>query len=279
MSNPYSFSGLLITGLLVLQVGCGHESQQTPPPLPAEQQSQSSKRETRESSAPSESVKSPEPSETTGPKEVSKLEKPSPTKPPLPQMTLPNPALLNPAQANAKAPEQFKVKFETTKGDIVLEVNRAWAPKGADRFYNLVKIGYFNDVAFFRVIDRFMAQFGIHGDPKVNEKWEPARISDDPVKESNVRGAISFATAGPNTRTTQLFINYGDNSQLDQSGFAPFAKVIQGMEIVEALYKDYGEGAPRGGGPSQELMQSQGNTYLRARFPKLDYIKRVSLVK
>ncbi len=171
------------------------------------------------------------------------------------------------------------MKFETTKGDIVLEVNRAWAPRGADRFYDLVKIGYYNDVAFFRVIDEFMAQFGIHGDPKVNKKWEPARINDDPVKESNVRGAISFATAGPNTRTTQLFINYGDNSQLDQRGFAPFAKVIQGMEVVGALYKDYGEGVPRGGGPSQELMESQGNSYLRAQFPKLDYIKRASVVK
>jgi peptidyl-prolyl cis-trans isomerase A (cyclophilin A) len=187
--------------------------------------------------------------------------------------------LLNPALAKAKAPDLFKVKFETTKGNILLQVNRSWAPLGADRFYNLVKIGYFNDVAFFRVIDGFMAQFGIHGDPKVNAQWEPARISDDPVQESNVRGAVSFATAGPNTRTTQLFINYGDNSMLDQRGFAPFARVIQGMEVVDALYKDYGEGAPRGGGPSQGLLQSQGNSYLRSQFPKLDYIKRAALVK
>jgi peptidyl-prolyl cis-trans isomerase A (cyclophilin A) len=279
MLNPYSFSGLLITGILVLQVGCGRETQQTPTPPPAEQQSQSSTQEVKESSIPSKSVPPAEPSETTQPKEMSKLEKPSPTKPPAPNMALPNPALLNPAQANARAPEQFKVKFATTKGDIVVEVNRAWAPRGADRFYNLVKIGYFNDVAFFRVIDGFMAQFGIHGDPKVNEKWEPARIKDDPVKESNVRGAISFATAGPNTRTTQLFINYGDNSQLDHSGFAPFAKVIEGMEVVAALYKGYGEGAPQGRGPSQHLTQSQGNSYLRSQFPKLDYIKRASLVK
>lgn len=279
MLKPYSLSMLLIAGLLVLQVGCGRESQQVPPPLPAEQQGQSSKREVEESTAPSESAPPAEPSETAKPKEVSKLEKPSPTKPPALKTALPNPALLNPAQANAKAPEQFKVKFETTKGAIVVEVNRAWAPRGVDRFYNLVKIGYFNDVAFFRVIDGFMAQFGIHGDPKVNEKWEPARISDDPVKESNVRGAISFATGGPNTRTTQLFINYGDNSQLDHSGFAPFAKVIEGMEVVAALYKGYGEGAPQGRGPSQQLTQSQGNSYLRTQFPKLDYIKRASVVK
>ncbi len=279
MLKPYSFSLLLITGLLVLQVGCGRETQQAPTPPPAEQQGQSSTREAKESSAPSKTTTPAEPSETTQPKEMSKLEKPSPTKPPAPKTALPNPALLNPAQANAKAPEQFKVKFETTKGDIVVEVNRAWAPRGADRFYNLVKIGYYNDVAFFRVIDGFMAQFGIHGDPKVNEKWESARIKDDPVKESNVPGAISFATAGPNTRTTQLFINYGENSQLNHSGFAPFAKVIEGMKVVAALYKGYGEGAPQGRGPSQQLTQAQGNSYLRAQFPKLDYIKRASVVK
>lgn len=270
---------LLIAVLLVLEFGCGRETQQTATPPPAEQHGQSSTQETKESSAPSQPATTAEPAETTQPKEMSKLERPSPTKPPAPKTVLPNPALLNPAQANAKAPEQFKVKFETTKGNIVVEVNRAWAPRGADRFYNLVKIGYYNDVAFFRVIDGFMAQFGIHGDPKVNEKWEPARINDDPVKESNVRGAISFATAGPGTRTTQLFINYGDNSQLDRSGFAPFAKVIEGMEVVGALYKGYGEGAPQGRGPSQQLTQSQGNSYLRAQFPKLDYIKRASVVK
>jgi len=279
MLKPYSFSTFLIAGLLVLQAGCGRETQQTPTPPPAVQQSQSSAQEVKEPSTPPKSATPAEPSETAQPKEMSKLEKPSATKPPVPKATLPNPALLNPEQANAKAPEQFKVKFVTTKGDILIEVNRAWAPRGADRFYNLVKIGYYNDVAFFRVIDGFMAQFGIHGDPKVSEKWEPARIKDDPVKESNLAGAISFATAGPNTRTTQLFINYGDNSQLDHSGFAPFAKVIEGMEVVNALYKGYGEGAPQGRGPAQQLVQSQGNTYLRAQFPKLDYIKRASVVK
>ncbi|HEU0005667.1 MAG TPA: peptidylprolyl isomerase, partial [Terriglobia bacterium] len=178
-----------------------------------------------------------------------------------------------------KAPAQFRVKFETTKGAFVVQVTRASAPLGADRFYNLVRMGFYNDVAFFRVIDGFMAQFGIHGDPKVNEKWKSASFNDDPTRESNVRGAISFATRGPNTRTTQLFINFGDNSQLDSRGFAPFAKVVDGMTVVDQLYKGYGEGAPRGGGPRQDLAQSQGNSYLRAQFPKLDFIKRVSVVK
>jgi len=200
--------------------------------------------------------------------------KPPPTKP-----TAPAPALLDPSLAKAKAPEQYKVRFETTKGDFVVQVTRAWAPLGADRFYNLVKAGYFTDVAFFRVIDGFMAQFGISGDPKIGEKWEPARIQDDPVKESNVRGMISFATAGPGTRTTQLFINYANNSKLDTMGFSPFGKVIEGMSVVDALYKDYGEGYPSGRGPSQGRIQSDGNRYLKSEFPKLDYIKQAAFVK
>jgi peptidyl-prolyl cis-trans isomerase A (cyclophilin A) len=214
------------------------------------------------------------------------MEKASPKEPApakiTPKPTGPNPALLNPSLAKEKAPSQFRVRFETTKGTFVADVTRASAPSaplGADRFYNLVKMGYYNDVAFFRVIDGFMAQFGIHGDPKVNEKWESAEIGDDPTRESNVRGTISFATRGPNTRTTQLFINFGDNSQLDSRGFAPFAKVVEGMTVVDQLYKDYGEGAPRGGGPRQDLAQSQGNSYLRAQFPKLDFIKQASVVK
>jgi peptidyl-prolyl cis-trans isomerase A (cyclophilin A) len=198
---------------------------------------------------------------------------------PKPKPVGPNAALLNPSLAKEKAPAQFRVKFETTKGAFIAQVTRASAPLGADRFYNLVKMGYYNDVAFFRVIDGFMAQFGIHGDPKVNEKWKSAVINDDPTRESNVRSAITFATRGPNSRTTQLFINFADNSQLDSRGFAPFAKVVEGMEVVDQLYKGYGEGAPSGGGPRQDLAQSQGNSYLRAQFPKLDFIKRVSVVK
>ncbi|MFB3904094.1 MAG: peptidylprolyl isomerase [Acidobacteriota bacterium] len=189
----------------------------------------------------------------------------------------PNP---DPAKATEQAPEKFRVKLDTTKGSVTIEVVRAWAPKGADRFYNLVKLGYFTDIAFFRVIDGFMAQFGIHGDPAVSARWRNARIPDDPVKQSNLRGFVSFAMAGPNTRTTQLFINYADrNSQLDRSGFSPFGRVIDGMENVDNLYSGYGEGAPNGRGPNQGLVQTQGNAYLRNHFPHLDYIKSATIVE
>ncbi|HNT97206.1 MAG TPA: peptidylprolyl isomerase [Elusimicrobiales bacterium] len=187
-------------------------------------------------------------------------------------------ALLNPSQLTEQAPASFKVLFKTTKGDFTLEVNRDWSPLGADRFYNLVKNGYFTDIAFFRVIGGFMAQFGIHGEPKVSAAWRGARIQDDPVKESNKRGYISYAMAGPNTRTTQLFINFGDNSQLDSMGFSPFGKVVSGMEVVDAIYNGYGEGAPNGRGPDQGRVQMQGNAYLKADFPKLDYIKSASTI-
>jgi peptidyl-prolyl cis-trans isomerase A (cyclophilin A) len=201
--------------------------------------------------------------------------KPEPAKVALPEATE---ALLNPAGAGEEAPATYKVKFETTKGDVVILVHRDWAPKGADRFYNLVKIGYFKDIAAFRVINNFMAQFGIHGNPKVASAWKNAKIQDDEVKESNTRGRITFATAGPNTRTTQLFINYKDNSNLDGMGFAPFGEVVEGMEIVDSWYKGYGEGAPRGKGPMQGRVQAQGNQYLKTDFPELDYIKSASLL-
>jgi peptidyl-prolyl cis-trans isomerase A (cyclophilin A) len=187
-------------------------------------------------------------------------------------------ALLDPSKLTEQAPASFKVLFKTTKGDVTLEVNRDWSPLGADRFYNLVKNGYFTDVAFFRVIGGFMAQFGIHGDPAVSAAWRTARIQDDQVKQSNKRGYISYAMAGPNTRTTQLFINFGDNSQLDSMGFSPFGKVVSGMEVVDAVYNGYGEGAPNGRGPDQGRVQMQGNAYLKADFPKLDYIKSASLL-
>ncbi|MEF3280824.1 MAG: peptidylprolyl isomerase [Elusimicrobiota bacterium] len=173
---------------------------------------------------------------------------------------------------NETAPDAFKVRFTTTKGVFVVEVKREWAPKGVDRFYNLVKNGFYNDAAFFRVIPDFVAQFGINPDPKVSEKWLNATIEDDPVKLSNTRGTISFATAGANTRTTQLFINFKDNSRLDSIGFSPFAKVIDGMEVADNLYSGYGEGEPYGRGPSQAHIQSEGNKYLKENFPKLDYI-------
>ena len=188
-------------------------------------------------------------------------------------------ALLDPSKAKETAPATYKAKFETTKGDFVVEVTKEWAPKAADRFYNLVKIGYYNDVAFFRVIKGFMAQFGIHGDPAVAAKWRDARIDDDPVKGSNTKGMLTFATAGPNTRTTQLFINYGNNVRLDGMGFAPFGEVVSGIEVVDALNGEYGEGAPRGRGPDQGRLQSQGNKYLKEVFPNMDYIKSVTLTK
>ena len=186
-------------------------------------------------------------------------------------------ALLDPSTANEKAPAKFNVKFKTTKGDFSVEVTRAWAPLGADRFYNLVKAGYFTDLAFFRVISGFMVQFGIHGDPKVSAKWRAAGIADDPQAQSNLKGYLTYAMAGPNTRTTQLFINYGDNSRLDSMGFAPFGKVTQGMEIVESIYSGYGEGAPNGMGPDQGRAQMEGNEYFRKAFPKLDYINSAAL--
>src|ERR1700728_4910491 len=182
--------------------------------------------------------------------------------------------LANPAALNEPAPAIYKVQFDTSKGPFVIEVHRDWAPNGADRFYNLVKNGFFDNARFFRVISGFMVQFGINGDPGISAKWHDANIKDDPVRQSHQRGFITYATAGPNTRTTQVFINYGDNRALDSQGFAPFGRVVSGMNVVEALYSGYGEGAPQGAGPDQERVQGQGNAYLKSQFPKLDYIKK-----
>ena len=189
-----------------------------------------------------------------------------------------NPALMDPAKATATAPKTFKVKFTTTKGDFVVDVHRDWAPHGADRFFNLVKAGFFTDVAFFRAIAGFMVQFGISGDPAVSAKWADANLQDDPVKEHNTPGALTFAMAGPNTRTTQMFINFADNSRLDGMGFAPFARVSKGMDVVNKINTEYGEGAPGGRGPSQDEAQSKGNPYFKASFPNLDYIKTATIV-
>jgi peptidyl-prolyl cis-trans isomerase A (cyclophilin A) len=189
-----------------------------------------------------------------------------------------NPALLDPRLATETAPARYTVKLETTEGDILLDVHRDFAPRGADRFYNLVRIGYFDDVAFFRVIEGFMAQVGIHGNPRINQAWQGANIDDDPGRESNTRGMVTFATAGPNTRTTQFFINFGNNANLDGMGFAPFARV-RDMAVVDRIHAGYGEGAPRGRGPSQGLLGRRGNEYLRAEFPELDYIRHASIVE
>ncbi len=190
-----------------------------------------------------------------------------------------NAALLDPSLATETAPASYKARFDTTKGEFVVEVTRDWAPVGADRFYNLVKIGFFDDVAFFRVVDGFMVQFGLSGYPQVNSKWRPAKIKDDPVTQKNTRAMVTFATSGPDSRTTQVFINFVDeNVKLDSMGFAPFGTVVTGMDVVDTLYKGYGEGAPRGKGPSQGRIQSEGNTYLKASFDKLDYVKKASIV-
>ena len=185
--------------------------------------------------------------------------------------------LSDPAALNEKAPAVYKAKFDTSKGAFVIEVNRDWAPNGADRFYNLVKNGFYDNARFFRVIDGFMVQFGINGDPNVAGVWRQADIKDDPVKQSNERGTVTFATAGPNTRTTQVFINFADNAPLDGQGFSPFGKVVSGMDVVDALYGGYGEGAPHGKGPDQGRMQQEGNAYLETAFPKLDFIKTATI--
>lgn len=174
--------------------------------------------------------------------------------------------LMNPNELNEKAPRTFQVLFDTTKGEFTVEVTRAWAPKGADRFYNLVKNGYYDNCRFFRVVKGFMVQFGINGNPKLNAVWRSERFEDDPGKESNKRGYITFAHAGTNSRTTQLFINYADNSFLDAQGFPPFGLVIEGMEVVDAINDEYGEN------PDQRRIQLEGNVYLDQAFPNLDFI-------
>jgi peptidyl-prolyl cis-trans isomerase A (cyclophilin A) len=200
----------------------------------------------------------------------------TPPPPPPPGAAVPAP-LSTPA--DAASPGSFRVKFATTKGDFTVEVTRAWAPKGADRFYRLVSEGYFKDVRFFRVLPGFMAQFGMSGNPALNAKLDSLRIPDDPVTQSNKRGMLTFATSGPNTRSNQFFINYSDNASLDPQGFSPFGKVVEGMKAVDALYSGYGEGAPNGPGPSQDSIAIKGNEYLQRAFPKLDYIKSATLVK
>jgi peptidyl-prolyl cis-trans isomerase A (cyclophilin A) len=189
-------------------------------------------------------------------------------------------ALKNPAALKETAPAAYKVNFDTSAGAFVVEVQRDWAPQGADRFYNLVKSGFYDNTRFFRVISGFMVQFGIHGDPAVSAAWRNARIAPDPVKQSNKRGYITYAMGGsPDTRTTQLFINFGDNARLDASGFAPFGQVASGMDVVDKIYSAYGEGAPNGAGPDQGRIQAEGNAYLTKDFPKMDYIKTARIAK
>ena len=183
-----------------------------------------------------------------------------------------DPALLHPATLIEKAPDSFQVKFETTKGDFVVQVTRSWAPLGADRFYNLVKHGFFTDAAFFRVVPGFIIQFGLSANPAVNAVWHSANFKDDRVTQSNKPGTITFATAGPNTRTTQLFINFGNNTFLDSQGFSPFGQVTSGMDVVQKLYAGYGER------PDQGAITTQGKAYLDKNFPMIDSIKSATIV-
>jgi peptidyl-prolyl cis-trans isomerase A (cyclophilin A) len=189
-----------------------------------------------------------------------------------------DPALLHPATLIAKAPAEYEVKFVTTQGEFTVKVTRAWAPNGADRFYNLVRHHFYDGASFFRVLSGFMAQFGLSAYPEVSNAWEQANIKDDPLVQHNQRGYITFATAGPNTRTTQVFINYGNNLALDKMGFTPFGQVTDGMEVVDKLYSGYGEGAPDGHGPDQSKVGNQGRVYLMKNFPSLDSIKTATIV-
>jgi peptidyl-prolyl cis-trans isomerase A (cyclophilin A) len=184
-----------------------------------------------------------------------------------------DPAQVDPSLATERAPDVFRASFETTRGTFVVEVHRDWAPHGADRFYNLVKLGFYDDTRFFRVVEGFMAQFGISGDPAITSRWRTANIQDDAVKQSNVRGFVTFAqTSQPDSRSTQIFFNYADNSRLDHSRFAPFGQVVQGMRVLDELYSGYGEGRPQGSGPDQMRIEENGNAYLDEQFPKLDRV-------
>ncbi len=177
------------------------------------------------------------------------------------------------ADKNADGANTYRVKFETTAGDFVVEVHRDWAPVGAERFHELVKSGFYDDAKFFRVVPNFMVQFGISADPKVMDEWRDAKIKDDPVKRSNKKGYMTFATSGPNSRTSQVFINYKNNTFLDDQGFSPFGEVVEGMDVVEKINSEYGER------PNQSLIQKKGNAYLNSDFPRLDGIKKATIVE
>lgn len=194
-----------------------------------------------------------------------------------------------PAELGAvTAPDSFHVAFETSEGRFVIGAYRSWSPQAVDRFYELVRRGYFEDVRFFRVIEDFVAQFGLAADPQLTATWIDRRIPDEPVQVTNARGTVAFARSGPNTRSVQLFINLRDNAPLDRMGpagprgpigFPPIGRVIEGMETVDRLYAGYGEGAPGGRGPSQDSIRAQGNTYLQRAYPELDYIQRAEVVR
>lgn len=182
-------------------------------------------------------------------------------------------------EANRRAPDVYRVRFETSEGPFTVEVRRSWAPRGADRLYNLVRLGFFEGSRFFRVIEGFVAQFGLSGRPEVDSVWRRHPVPDDSVRQSNARGTLTFASAGEDTRTTQLFVNLADNPRLDGMGFAPVGRVVEGMDVVDGLYAGYGEGAPRGSGPSQARILREGNAYLEESFPELDYVEEARILE
>lgn len=186
-------------------------------------------------------------------------------------------ALVRPGLADATAPDTFRARFETTEGPFVVQVHRPWAPRGADRFYNLLSVGYYDSVYVHRVVPGRVAQFGIHPDPRINYVWRESPIQDDSVRMSNTRGRVSFAKSGPNSRTTQVFVNLADNPGLDEQGFAPFGEVVEGMGVVDALYDGYGDGPPRGEGPYPARAAAEGNAYFEREFPELDQIVEATL--
>jgi peptidyl-prolyl cis-trans isomerase A (cyclophilin A) len=236
------------------------------PPEPQPKKEQPTTAKTNEAPKPTATASTAEPTKTGEPAKTAEPETPLPE---------PDAKLLAPEKANEKAPDKFKVKFKTTKGDFVVQATREWSPNGVDRLYNLVKIGFFNDIALFRVVDGFVVQFGIHGHPKVADAWKAANIKDEPVKEGNKKGRLVFAKAGPDTRTTQMFVNFKDNPNLDKMGFPAIAEVTEGMNVIESFYNGYG------GDPSnrQDEITTKGNRWLRKEYPKLDYIKSAEIVK
>jgi peptidyl-prolyl cis-trans isomerase A (cyclophilin A) len=261
--------------LLLFPAACSTAEPETP--AEPDQKAEVVKKDPEPAAEPEEPVDEPEP-EPVVKKDPPKKDVPAEKKVVKKAAPKKNPLLI-PTTKYEKAPDEFKIALETTKGNITIKLVRAWSPKGVDHLHHLVKIGYYDNVAFFRAIEGFMVQFGIHGDPKINGLWSETNLQDEPVKVSNKKGYLTYAKSNaPNSRSTQLYINLVDNPNLDNYGFAPIGEVVEGMSIVESLYMGYGEGAPRGMGPSQMTFAQQGNAYLKAQFPKLDYIKKSTLV-
>jgi peptidyl-prolyl cis-trans isomerase A (cyclophilin A) len=258
---------------VILLAGC-----QAPAPPPSRGTSeQGSTAATRAPSAQEAPAPTPPPAPTPAPEPEAPAATAEPTPPDADAVAAARLAQLAPENATLTAPERYTVVLETTRGDFHMDVRRSWAPLGADRFYNLVKLGFYEENAFFRVVDGFVAQTGLSGDPAVNRLWRTQRIADDPVTQSNLRGMVTFATSGKNSRTTQIFINLGNNANLDAMGFAPFGRIRE-MDKLPQIFSGYGEGAPGGRGPEQGRIQREGNAYLKSQFPQLDFIHRILVV-